>query len=59
MRFQNLSVHQTARELKTTPTQIRRLLDRDNEEVKIDVLIRAAFVIGRELRISLTDGGSS
>ena len=53
MRFQKLSVHQTARQLKTTPTQIRRLLDRDNEDVKVDVLIRAAFVIGRELRISL------
>jgi hypothetical protein len=56
MRLRKLTVQQTARTLKTTPTQIKRLLDWNDEDVKVDVLIRAAFVIGRERRISLTDG---
>jgi len=56
MRFRRLTVQSTARQLNTTPVQIRRMLDWDNADVKVDVLIRAAFVIGRELRISLTDG---
>lgn len=56
MRFRKLTVRQTAHQLKTTPTQIRRLLDWNSEDVKVDVLLRAAFVIGRELQISLTDG---
>ena len=56
MRFRKLTVQQTARQLKTTPTQINHLLDWNNEDVRVDVLLRAAFVIGRELRISLTDG---
>jgi hypothetical protein len=56
MRFRKLTVQSTARQLNTTPVQITRMLDWDNADVKVDVLIRAAFVIGRELRISLTDG---
>ncbi len=51
MKFRKLTVQQTARQLNTTPAQIRRLLDWDVEDVKVDVLLRAAFVIGRELRI--------
>jgi hypothetical protein len=45
MRFRKLTVQSTARQLNTTPVQIRRMLDWDNADVKVEVLIRAAFVI--------------
>ena len=56
MKSKNISIQQMARQLNTTPTQIARLLEGDNTDVAVDVLCRAAFVIGRTLHISLTDG---
>jgi hypothetical protein len=53
MKFRKLTVQQTAKQLKTTPTQVKRLLDKDNEDVEVVVLLRAATVIRRELRITL------
>jgi len=56
MKSKKISIQQMARQLNTTSTQIARLLDSDSTDVAVDVLFRAALVIGRTLHISLTDG---
>ena len=42
-----------ARRMRTTPVQLERLLDPDNDSVTLATLRRAAAVVGREVRVEL------
>ena len=53
MKDQQLSKAALARKLKTSRSQLDRLLDPDNTHVTLDALIRAARAVGRRLRLEL------
>lgn len=53
MKQKKLSKRRMARLMKTSRTQVSRLLDRDNGNVTIESLQRAARIVGRELRMEL------
>jgi antitoxin HicB len=48
-----LSKNQMAKRMKTSRTQIDRLLDPKNDKVQLDTIQRAAVVIGRKLHLEL------
>jgi antitoxin HicB len=48
-----LSKNQMAKRMKTSRTQIDRLLDPKNDKVQLDTIQRAAAVIGRRLHLEL------
>ena len=54
MAAQNISKSEMARRMKTSATQLGRLLDPDNDRIQLDTLIRAASAVGKRLSISLT-----
>jgi predicted XRE-type DNA-binding protein len=49
----NLSKAEMARRLQTSRSQLDRLLDPENQTVRLDTLERAASALGRSLRIEL------
>lgn len=53
MRAQNLSRKRLAERMKTSRSQIRRLLDPKDGNVTIATLQRAAKIVGRTLRVEL------
>src|SRR5882757_9701198 len=53
MRAQNLSRKRLAERMKTSRSQISRLLDPKNGNVTINALQRAAKIVGRTLRLEL------
>jgi predicted XRE-type DNA-binding protein len=53
MAKQHMSKNQMAKALKTSRSQLDRILDPDNDRVQLSTLISAAQVLGRELRIDL------
>ena len=53
MEDQKLSKVEMARRMKTSRTQVDRLLDADNNKVQLDTLERAASILGKELRVEL------
>ena len=53
MEDQDLSKAEMARRMKTSRSQLDRLLDPENADVKLDTLARAAKATGRELRLEL------
>ena len=53
MEDQKLSKVEMARRMKTSRTQVDRLLDPDNNKVQLDTLERAASILGKELRVEL------
>ena len=50
---QGISKSELARQMKTSRTQIERLLDPDNTQVQLDTLQRAAAALGRRLVVEL------
>ncbi|MEQ9643594.1 MAG: helix-turn-helix domain-containing protein [Alphaproteobacteria bacterium] len=48
-----LSKNQMARSMNTSRSQLDRILDPDNDRIQLDTIIKAAKVLGRELRIEL------
>ncbi len=48
-----MSKNQMAKAMKTSRSQLDRILDPANEKIQIDTLVNAARVLGRELRIEL------
>lgn len=56
MRERKLSKNQLAKEMRTSRTQIDRLLDPEAENVTIETLQRAAAVVGKRVQIELVDG---
>jgi antitoxin HicB len=53
MQAQHLSKTALARKLKTSRSQLDRLLDPDNTHVTLDTLTRAAPAVGRKLQLKL------
>lgn len=53
MKKQSLSKVKMAERMKTSRSQLDRLLDPDNDQVKLETLSRAARTLGRELRVEL------
>ena len=55
MKAKNISKAEMARRLKTSRTQIARLLDPENDSVQLDTIQKAAAVVGKRLAITLED----
>lgn len=53
MKKQSLSKVKMAERMQTSRSQLDRLLDPDNDQVKLETLSRAARTLGRELRVEL------
>lgn len=50
---QGLSKSAMAKKMKTSRSQLDRLLDRSNDQVQLNTIQRAAAVLGRSLHIEL------
>ena len=53
MSVQNISKSEMARRMKTSTTQLGRLLDPKNDRVQLDTLVKAAMAVGKNLAVSL------
>lgn len=53
MEKKQLSKNQMAKAMKTSRSQLDRILDPDNDRVQLATLTAAARVVGRQLRIEL------
>jgi antitoxin HicB len=57
MAVQKISKSEMARRMKTSRSQLDRLLDPDNVRVQLDTVMKAAAVLGKEFRMALVDPG--
>ena len=53
MQERQMSKNRMAKAMNTSRSQLDRILDPDNENVQLDSIIKAARVLGYELRIEL------
>ncbi|MFZ5671949.1 MAG: helix-turn-helix domain-containing protein [Pseudomonadota bacterium] len=53
MAAQKISKSEMARRMKTSATQLGRLLDPDNDRVQLDTLVKAATAVGKSLSVKL------
>lgn len=53
MEKRRMSKNQMAKAMKTSRSQLDRILDPDNDSIQLNTLINAARAVGRELRIEL------
>lgn len=53
MAKKRMSKNQMAKAMKTSRSQLDRILDPDNTRVQLDTVMKAARVLGREVRIEL------
>ena len=53
MEKEQLTKSQMAKAMKTSRNQLDRILDPDNERIRLDTLAAAARAVGRQLRIEL------
>ena len=53
MEKKQLTKSQMAKAMKTSRSQLDRILDPDNERIRLDTLAAAARAVGRQLRIEL------
>jgi antitoxin HicB len=53
MTAQRISKSEMARRMKTSATQLGRLLDPTNDRVQLDTLVKAASAVGKNLAVSL------
>jgi predicted XRE-type DNA-binding protein len=53
MKAQKISKSEMARRMKTSATQLGRLLDPANHRVQLDTLVKAASAVGKTLSVSL------
>lgn len=53
MNAQKISKSEMARRMKTSVTQLGRLLDPENDRVQLDTLVKAASAVGRTLSVHL------
>lgn len=53
MAAQKISKSEMARRMKTSPTQLGRLLDPENDRVQLDTLVKAATAVGKSLAVNL------
>lgn len=53
MKHEKLSKNQMAKAMHTSRSQLDRILDPENERIQLDTMIKAARVLGKQLRIEL------
>lgn len=53
MTAQNINKSEMARRMKTSATQLGRLLDPNNDRIQLDTLVKAASAVGKNLAVSL------
>lgn len=53
MAAQNISKSEMARRMKTSATQLGRLLDPNNDRIQLDTLVKAASAVGKSLTVQL------
>lgn len=53
MENEGMSKNRMAKAMKTSRSQLDRILDPENESIQLDTLLNAARALGRELRIEL------
>jgi DNA-binding phage protein len=53
MAKQKMSKNQMAKAMRTSRSQLDRILSPDNDRVQLDTIIKAAHVLGHQLRIEL------
>ena len=53
MEKESLSKNQMAKRMNTSRSQLDRVLDPDNPNIQLDTIMKAASVLGRELRLEL------
>jgi len=53
MAKKQMSKNQMAKAMQTSRSQLDRILDPDNDHIQLDTVIKAARVLGREVRIDL------
>lgn len=53
MEKEQLSKNQMAKRMKTSRSQLDRILDPDNPKIQLDTIMKAASVLGREVRLEL------
>ncbi len=53
MEKEQLSKNQMAKRMKTSRSQLDRILDPDNPKIQLDTIMKAASVLGREIRLEL------
>lgn len=53
MNIQKISKSEMARRMKTSATQLGRLLDPNNDRVQLDTLVKAATAVGKSLAVNL------
>ena len=53
MEKEQLSKNQMAKRMKTSRSQLDRILDPDNPKIQLDTIMKAAAVLGREVRLEI------
>lgn len=53
MASQNISKSEMARRMRTSATQLSRLLNPENDRVQLDTLVKAASAVGKNLAVTL------
>ncbi len=53
MREQGVSKNEMARRMRTSRSQLERILDPDNDKIQLDTVFKAAHVLGREVKMQL------
>lgn len=53
MRKQNITKAEMTRRMKTSASQLNRLLDPDNDRIQLDTLVRAANAVNKSLSVSI------
>lgn len=53
MEKEHLSKNQMAKRMKTSRSQLDRILDPENPNIQLDTIMKAASVLGRELYLEL------
>lgn len=53
MEKKQISKNRLAKEMKTSRSQLDRILDPDNTAIQLDTVMKAARVLGRQVRIEL------
>ena len=53
MKSQHITKSEMARRMKTSASQLARMLDPENDRVQLDTLIKAASAVGKSLRVEL------
>jgi len=53
MEKEKISKNQMAKRMKTSRSQLDRILDPNNPKVQLDTIMKAATVLGRDVRVEL------